>query len=514
MTTTPEQHTAPVGTLEHLDPQTVTLEDNVRDAAALDADFLASITEHGVLQPVTAVRTGEEVRIRDGQRRTLAARQAGLPTIPVYVLDAPDGAAERIAHQIVTNDQRTALTDAQRVRGIQQMLDAGLSATKVAQKLSVPRDTVKAAARAAASATALDALDTGQLSLTEAAALTEFDGDTEAVAALIAAAGGPQFAHRFAQLRQDRLAEAARAEVAADYTRRGFTILTERPGWRDTGAVALAYLRTPDGARVDEEAVTDPAHWAVLLVEDSVYVDTTTGEPVDAREVDWATERDPDRTPDEGRRHATTVTETVVWAPEYFCRDPQAAGLTLADFLQPRPDTPAPEDAPSAEDRAETERAQRRQVLALNKLGLAAQEVRRGWVRERLLSRKTPAKGTTVFVARCLEQGPGLLTDHNARHLAADLLGVDDLRATLTRLTTTGDARAQVLLLGMALAALEGRTPKDAWRHAHSGYAPTPGAAEYLRFLAGHGYPLAPIEQVVTGERTADDVYRDTETGD
>jgi hypothetical protein len=41
----------------------------------------------------------------------------------------------------------------------------------------------------------------------------------------------------------------------------------------------------------------------------------------------------------------------------------------------------------TAEARADAEREQRRKVLALNKLGLAAQEVRRAFVRDKLLSR-------------------------------------------------------------------------------------------------------------------------------
>ena len=60
--------------------------------------------------PITGVRDPENagiVRVRNGQRRTLAAREVGLPTVPVYVL--PAGAADtseetidRIVHQIVT----------------------------------------------------------------------------------------------------------------------------------------------------------------------------------------------------------------------------------------------------------------------------------------------------------------------------------------------------------------------------------------------------------------------------
>jgi ParB family chromosome partitioning protein len=77
------------------------------------------------------------IRVRDGQRRTLAAGEVGLTAVPVFVL--PSSAAdaeetiERIVHQIVTNDQKQDLTDAQRARGIQQMIDAGLSVTKVAK---------------------------------------------------------------------------------------------------------------------------------------------------------------------------------------------------------------------------------------------------------------------------------------------------------------------------------------------------------------------------------------------
>lgn len=42
---------------------------------------------------------------------------------------------DRIVHQIVTNDQKQDLTDAQRARGIQQMIDAGMSVTEVAKIL-------------------------------------------------------------------------------------------------------------------------------------------------------------------------------------------------------------------------------------------------------------------------------------------------------------------------------------------------------------------------------------------
>ena len=149
---------APKGTLEHLDPTMLALEVNVRDDSALDPDFLASVKEHGVINPIIAVRGDDAVvRVRAGQRRTLAAREAGLPTVPVYVRTHTSGdeqtqVVERLTEQIVENDQRLALTAAQRARGIQQMLDAGMSVTKAAKRLSISRDTVRSAAKAGESA--------------------------------------------------------------------------------------------------------------------------------------------------------------------------------------------------------------------------------------------------------------------------------------------------------------------------------------------------------------------------
>jgi ParB-like nuclease domain len=74
----------PAGILEHLDPNAVLIA-NVRDDANLDAQFIASVREHTVLQPITAIRTEDGLYVRDGQRRVLAAREVGLPTIPVYL---------------------------------------------------------------------------------------------------------------------------------------------------------------------------------------------------------------------------------------------------------------------------------------------------------------------------------------------------------------------------------------------------------------------------------------------
>jgi hypothetical protein len=101
----------------------------VREYPNLNKPFLDSIAERGVVVPLTAIRHHDgAVEVRNGQRRTMAARKLRLSTVPVYLLPATaaDTAAEtidRIVHQMVTNDHPCDLTDAQRARGIQQMIE-------------------------------------------------------------------------------------------------------------------------------------------------------------------------------------------------------------------------------------------------------------------------------------------------------------------------------------------------------------------------------------------------------
>ena len=68
-----------------------------------------------------------------------------MTSVPVYVIpadaaDADTATVQRIVQQMVANDRRKDLTNGQRARAIQQMLDTGMSATKVAKKLRRGRD--------------------------------------------------------------------------------------------------------------------------------------------------------------------------------------------------------------------------------------------------------------------------------------------------------------------------------------------------------------------------------------
>jgi len=530
------------GTLEHLDPNALETDGNVRDDLALTKQFIASIKENGVLVPITAVRTQDgSVRVRTGQRRTLAAREAGLPTIPVYVIgEGWEDTTRRTIEQLVENDHRSTLTQVQRVHGIQQLLDVGLSPTKVAKSLSVSKQRVADSQAVAASPAAIDALAQGQLTLTEAAVLAEFEGDEGATERLLRTAGTRNFEYTVEQLRGERDDAKALREAEQQWRDKGFTVLDERPTWTwDPDCVEWGFL-LKDGRELTEADIVDPKHWAVLLWEETMLTNADTGEEVGEDQVDWDTQDDPDATPEEGKLHADQVNETEAFVPEfYYCLDVAGAGLTVNERFAKFSGQAAqgfPEGGNSdstgtvdrtddigpvyVDDKAEAEKRERRKVLALNKLGEAALNVRRQFVKS-LLSRKTPPKGAAIFVAASLSGDPHLLSDYKADEVTAELLGAEHVEGSgyqyqigkVTRgvaklvadLPEGGDARAQVITLGLVLGAFESRTPKDAWRK--DKWSQDRVSKPYLEFLVANGYEPADIELVMTGKKKADKVY-------
>jgi ParB family chromosome partitioning protein len=490
------------GVLEHLDPNEIEVETNVRTEASLTKQFIASIKEQGVLVPVVAVREDGKVKVRAGQRRTLAAREAGLTSIPVYIADADLDTATRLSQQIVENDHRLALSSVDRVKGIQQLLDTGLSVTKVAKRLSVSPDRVKQSKAVGESETAMSALHAGTVTLGEAAALAEFEGDQRATDRLMQAVGRSYFEHEVERLRQDRQAEADREEAAGPWREQGYTVV-RRSEAASMDAMPLHALLTAEGEPADESAIKNPANWAITLSDEAVFTDSD-GNPVNESLIDWSTEDDPEAEAEEGMLHCDSVVEKVMWVPDsYYCINPEAEGLTVSNWYKttgtsPTPDLTSPTPDLTSEDleRKAAEKAERRRVIVLNKAGDAAQTVRRKFVTE-LLQRKTPPKGTAPFIAERLIADPYLL--QRGGDVAGELLGADIRSGEL--LDHVSDARAEVVLLGVTMGSLELATTRDKWRN------PDSESAAYLRFLAANGYGLSPVEQVIVGEKSAADCY-------
>jgi len=171
--------TDPNLTLGQVDPATLLVDGNVRSDAALDKAFIGSIRDLGVLVPIVAVRTANgELRVRYGQRRTLAAVQAARASVPVIVAgedDADDADdAARIVSQWHENEHRTGLSTSDKVAAVEQLSLLGLSAAQIVRQTRSRKGDVDQALAAAGSALAKGAAERYDfLTLDQAAAVAE-----------------------------------------------------------------------------------------------------------------------------------------------------------------------------------------------------------------------------------------------------------------------------------------------------------------------------------------------------
>lgn len=102
---------------------------NVRLDVGDVGELAATIAELGVLQPVKVMPTGSgRYHLVFGQRRVLAARQAGLETIPAIVVapnaDLGPKGARRAAEQLAENVQRKSLNPVEKANAIADVLEA------------------------------------------------------------------------------------------------------------------------------------------------------------------------------------------------------------------------------------------------------------------------------------------------------------------------------------------------------------------------------------------------------
>lgn len=175
-----------IGTTVHVAPGTLLLDRNIRDAQP-DADLVKSVRAVGVLQPIGAVVTPDaQLRVRFGQRRTLAAITADRDTVPVYLLGAEqdeDTAAtearaeevQRIITQRDENTHRAGLTTSEEVAVVEQLTAFGLSAAQIAKQARIKRTDVDAAIAVSGSPLARAASDRyADLTLDQAAVVAEF----------------------------------------------------------------------------------------------------------------------------------------------------------------------------------------------------------------------------------------------------------------------------------------------------------------------------------------------------
>lgn len=125
--------------------------DNPRKELGDLSELAASIQKQGLLQNLTVVPHPEKpdkYRIVIGRRRFSASGIAGLEELPCTI-DEHMSYAEQLAVMMSENMQRNDLTVAERVGGVQMMMDLGMSALEVADSTGISESSVRRYAKLA-----------------------------------------------------------------------------------------------------------------------------------------------------------------------------------------------------------------------------------------------------------------------------------------------------------------------------------------------------------------------------
>ncbi|WP_067722800.1 ParB/Srx family N-terminal domain-containing protein [Nocardia yamanashiensis] len=471
--------------------------------------------------PTVWINPDGYLQVKDGQRRTLGSRAAGLTAIPVILRYPPEGDTEKqqrvseIGGQLTANEDHEALTAPDKFDAVTELLDLGVSVTKVARVTpGMNTRDVKAikAIRRAKTTAPMDLAVDGQLTLEQSAALIEFEDDPQAVATLTDAARKGQFDYVATALRNKRESDAAYAEAAAVVEAEGFTVLYHEPKWneRDT-YVSSNRLHGPDGTAFDPATITEPKHWAVWLDDYEKYFVREDGREVPEHAIDWDTQDNPDQPPHEGLYAVADIRVEQVWLRHHYCIDVPATGLT-DPRATPAPSPDSPEALAAAEAQAQQQRAERAKTKAMNKAARAATPKRRQWVTGLVAGAKVP-KGAHVFRSKLEASEPSIICEQAAPYITAGLLNMDrDKLINGSAFDAATENRAAVIGVAIACGAIEARmhpnlgdknNERPDWWRRTSVNTYRDGIAifsHYLAFLKANGYPLTPIERYTLGE--------------
>jgi hypothetical protein len=132
-------------------------------------------------------------------------------------------------------------------------------------------------------------------------------------------------------------------------------------------------------------------------------------------------------------------------------------------------------------------------VHELDRRAAAVTAARRDWIRTNILAAATPPRGADRFIAHNFHY----LTDLHcpaSMDTAAKLLGSEDPGYRGLDGIVDIDARPAVVTLAMVLAAFEWNTARRSWQASERSYC-----QPYFEFLVNCGYQLSPIEEVMAG---------------
>ncbi|MFE4835317.1 ParB/RepB/Spo0J family partition protein [Arthrobacter sp. NPDC056691] len=441
--------------LEMIDPATLTVDVNVRKDAALTPDFVASIKEHGVMEPVIAHRKDDgTVHVLMGQRRTRAAVEAERPLIPVMIIESPEE-AERIVTQVVENIQRAELTEADEADAYHQLSLIGVSAAAIAKKTGRTKTTVESALKAKASEAGAAALGKGW-SIEEALIMAEFEGDEDATEELesVIMDEPDQLLHVAQLLRDRRESAAARAAQIEELKAKGKAIVEDAGHYSDEENLYVSAANRANG-----EPATDEDANAYVISTD--YRGQHTAKPV------------------------ITGWKEQGFTPKY----------ERYDGGQPYRKGPMTEE----------QKAERKTLIENNKKMEAATKVRREFVKS-LLARKQAPKGWQYFTVHAITHHSETASGYDGK-VAAEMVGAKVEESTAWAWNPLRDhvakstARPEFSLIALVCAGYEKTIAKDSWR------SPSQTHRDYLTQLVTWGYTASQTEQMIldSGKPAEDD---------
>lgn len=444
-----------------VNPEYLQAGENVRRDLRAGKGFLETVRAHGVVKDIDVYVTLTGLVVLDGHRRLDAALALHLESVPVRVVRVDDE-AERIASQLMVNDEAEHCNSAERADAIQQLVLLGVPAQDLRRR-GIRGEEV-AAARAVASAPQAvrqAAVERPQIDLVGLGHLAELATDAVEDSPVVAKAVADaierpdQVEHIVARARAEAEEERLLADKRAELEAQGIRAIEDAKEWSlyDKGQ-RLDSLVDDHGEVLTEATHSScPGHAAV------VYPAVT-----------W-----------EGDQHKVTGTRVVLW-----CTDWRAHGHRNRWARNTSGATSGPME--------EEQRKARAEKIRRNKAMDAANGVRRQWIQDRLLTSGTRLPAVAWRSRLPLYLFPVLRWTHmrvsstalekGRERLACDL---PSLRAVLP----TAPA-AEVALLTFALAAMESSIERDTWTDTRGVSAMM--TRLHLRFLEQLGYTLSDVE--------------------
>ncbi|MBM5789905.1 ParB/RepB/Spo0J family partition protein [Candidatus Parcubacteria bacterium] len=104
-------------------------------------DLIASIEEHGIIQPLVVTRQGDGYELIAGERRLRAARTLGLKTVPAMVRDASE--QQKLELALIENIQRQDLNAVEEAVAYRALIDEfNLTQEQVSKRVGKSRSNV------------------------------------------------------------------------------------------------------------------------------------------------------------------------------------------------------------------------------------------------------------------------------------------------------------------------------------------------------------------------------------